>query len=186
MKKVFFLLAAIALTMGSTAQTGKNHVGGYGAGIAEITWVNGQTGLNLGGYGGVLLNHKFMIGASGNNIFFKQSVNGKKENFQLNYYGLYSEYRFQPAKPVHMSVGLIGAMGWEENDIMTDEKTIKRDGDYTFVIQPKLALNIKVTGFMQVQAYGSYRITGNTNSLHYSKNNYNGAAAGIGLVFGGF
>ena len=78
MKQVFALLALTALTLSASAQTTKQHTTGYGAGIAEITWVNGQAALNLGGYGGVLVNHKFMFGASGNNIFFKQKVNGKK------------------------------------------------------------------------------------------------------------
>lgn len=186
MKKLFALLAITAMTLSASAQKTKNQVGGYGAGVAEITWVDGQTALNLGGYGGVLLNHKFMIGAAGNNIFFKHSVNGKKENFQLNYYGLYSEYRFKPADRVHMSVGLIGAMGWQENNFYDAHKTTKKDGDYTFVVQPKFAVNVKITSFMQVQAYGSYRVTGNTNSTYYSKSNYNGAAAGASLVFGGF
>lgn len=186
MKQVFALLALTALTISASAQTTKQHTTGYGAGIAEITWVNGQAALNLGGYGGVLVNHKFMFGASGNNIFFKQTVNGKKESFQLNYYGLYSEYRFKPANPVHMSVGLIGALGWQENDVLTAQKTRRKDGDYTFVLQPKLAVNTKITKWMQVQAYGSYRFTGNTKSTYYAKSNYNGAAAGVSLVFGGF
>jgi hypothetical protein len=63
---------------------------------------------------------------------------------------------------------------------------MKKEGDFTNVIQPKIGLNIKVTKFMQVQAYGSYRFTGNTNSSSYSGKNFNGASAGVGLVFGAF
>lgn len=186
MKKLFNLLAIIAISAGAKAQTSKQHVTGYGAGIAEITHVNGQVAMNVGGYGGVFINHKLMIGLAGNNVFFKQPINGKKESFQLNYYGLYSEYRFKPENPVHISLGVTGALGWQENDIKNDQKTRRKDGDFTFVVQPKIALNTKITKFMQVQAYASYRFTGNTNSLYYSKSNYNGASAGISLVFGGF
>ncbi len=187
MKKFFLVLAITATTIGAKAQSEKTTFGGHGAGIAEMTWVNGQPALNLGAYGGLLVNHKLLIGAAGNNIVFKKSVNGKKENFRFNYYGLYTEYRLMPQKPITASVGLTGAMGWQENDMGTTEKnTRKKDGSYTYVIQPKLAVNAKITRFMQVQAYGSYRITGNTNSLHYTGKNYNGASAGIGLVFGSF
>lgn len=186
MKKTIVLLFLAAMAMGAEAQTSRNHVTGYGAGIAEIAWVNGTAGLNLGGYGGVLINHKLLIGASGHNLFFKQTVNGKKENFQLNYYGLYSEYRFKPSNTVHLSIGLTGALGWQENDVIMVEKTKRKDGDYTYVIQPKIAVNTKITNFMQIQAYGSYRITGNTNSVYYTENNYNGPSAGVSLVFGGF
>lgn len=171
---------------GTKAQTTKPAVNGYGAPTAEITWVNGKPALSLGAYGGVLISHKLLIGASGNNIFFKQKINGENKNFQLNHYGLYSEYKFQPQKMVHASIGLTGALGWEENELRSQEKTGNKDGDFTYVIQPKLGVNVKVAKFMQVQAFGSYRFTGNTNSIYYTNKNYNGASAGIGLVFGGF
>lgn len=179
-------MALFAITAGANAQSGKQHVTGYGAGFTELTWVDGKPAISLGGYGGVLINHKFMIGLAGNNVCFKQTVNGKKESFQFNYYGLYSEYRFKPENPVHLSLGLTGALGWQDNEIKTASKTGRKDGDFTFVVQPKLAMNVKVAKFMQIQAYGSYRFTGNTHSTYYAKNNYNGASAGISLVFGGF
>lgn len=186
MKKTILMLLITAATIGATAQTNKTKVGGYGAAISEITWVDGIVALNLGAYGGVLVNHKLLIGLAGNNIFFKKTVNNKKESFQFNYYGLYSEYRFMPERKVGISVGLTGALGWQENNIKTLQKTGKKDGDFTFVIQPKLGLNVKVTKFMQAQAYSSFRFTGNTNSAYYSAKNYNGISGGISLVFGSF
>lgn len=180
------MLLITATTIGANAQTKNQTVNGYGAGTAEITWVNGKPALSLGAYGGALINHKFLIGAVGNNIFFDQTIDGEKQDFQFNYYGLYSEYRLQPQKNVHLSMGLTGAMGWQENEITSSLKTSKRDGDLTYVIQPKLGINIKVTRFMQVQAYGSYRFTGNTNSIYYTPKNHNGASAGASLVFGSF
>jgi Outer membrane protein beta-barrel domain len=186
MKKTIILLFLAAMAMGAEAQSSKSNVTAYGAGLAEIAWVKGTAGMNIGAYGGVLINHRFLIGASGHNLFFKQTVNGKKENFQLNYYGLYSEYRIKPTNAVHISLGVTGALGWQENDVIMAQKSTRKDGDYTYVIQPKIGINTKVTKFMQVQAYGSYRITGNTKSLYYKENNYNGPSAGVSLVFGGF
>lgn len=186
MKKTIVVLLITAVSFGVSAQTNKTKLGAYGAGISEITWVNGKPALNLGAYGGVLLNHKLLLGVAGNNVFFKQTVNNRKENFQFNYYGLYSEYRFMPERIVGVSVALTGAMGWQENDIRSAQKANRKDGDFTFVLQPKLGLNVKVTKFMQAQAYSSYRITGNTNSIYYPKKNYNGVSAGVSLVFGSF
>lgn len=142
--------------------------------------------MNIGGYGGVLINHKLLLGIAGNNIFFKQKVNGNNEKFQFNYYGLYSEYRFKPENNVSLSIGLTGALGWQENTIGSLLDKNQKDGDFTFVIQPKLGLNVKIAKFMQVQAYGSYRFTGNTNSLYYSPKNHNGITAGVALAFGVF
>jgi hypothetical protein len=186
MKQSIFVLLLTAMTIGATAQTRTSPIGGYGAGITEIAWLDGKPALNLGAFGGVLIRHRLLIGAAGNNLFFQRTVNGKKENFQFNYYGLYTEYRLLPEKPVHLSVGLTGALGWQENNIVATQKSGRRDGRTTYVIQPKLAINTSITRFMQLQAYGSYRITGNTNSLYYTNTNYNGISAGIGLVFGSF
>jgi hypothetical protein len=188
MKKTILLLLVAAMTMGANAQqtNSKSKITGYGAAFTELTWVNGNTAMNIGAYGGVLINHKLLIGASGNNVFFKQTVNGKKENMQLNYYGLYTEYRIQPQQPVHFSIGLTGALGWHENELINTQKRNRKDGDFVPVIQPRLAVNVKLTKFMQVQAFGSYRFTGNTNSTYYTEKNHNGVSAGASLVFGGF
>lgn len=188
MKKTILLLLVAAMTMGANAQQtkSKRHISGYGAGFTELAWVNGKTAMNIGAYGGVLINHKLLIGLSGNNLFFNQKVNGKKEKMQLNYYGLYTEYRIQPAQPVHLSIGLTGALGWHENGLINTEKSTSKDGDFVPVIQPKLAVNIKIVKFMQVQVFGSYRFTGNTNSTYYTQKNHNGVSAGASLVFGGF
>lgn len=180
------MLLLSAFTMAAAAQQKEKSIVPYGAGIAELTWVNGRAALNLGGYGGILINQKLMLGITGNNIFFKHTVNNRKESFQFNYYGIMSEYRFKPEKRVGLSVGLTGAFGWQENNVMSAKKTGRKDGDFTFVIQPKVGLNVKLVKFLQVQAYSSYRFTGNTHSQYYSSSNHNGVSGGVSLVFGSF
>jgi hypothetical protein len=186
MKKLFLMLAITVSTIGAKAQDSKIAVGGHGAATSELTWINGKPALSVGAYGGVLLNHKFLIGLSGNNTFFDQTVNNKKENFQLNYYGLYTEYRILPSQPVNISVGLTSALGWQENGILTEQKTNRKDGNFTYVFQPKVGVNVKIAKFMQAQMYGSYRITGDTQSRYFTQSNYNGFSAGAALVFGSF
>ncbi len=132
MKKILTLLFATAIIIGATAQTKKMAVGGYGAGTAELTFINGKAALNIGAYGGVLLNHKLLIGAGGSNIFFSKKINGQKEDFQFNYYGVYSEYRFMPERKLNVTVSVLGAMGWNENKLVSDKGSMKKDGDYTY------------------------------------------------------
>ncbi len=185
MKKTILFLLITAFTVNASAQ-GKKSITGVGTGIAEITWVNGKPALNLGGYGGVLINHQLLIGAAGNNIFFKHTVNNQKTSFQFNYYGLYTEYRLMPGKAVGASVALTGGLGWMENNYRDLVKTGRKDGNFTYVIQPKVGVNVKITSFMQVQGYTSYRFTGHTQSTYYQPRNYNGFSAGVGLSFGSF
>jgi hypothetical protein len=181
------LFLGITSVHAQTKQTPATSVSGYGGGVAELTFIDGKPALNIGGYGGFLLNRRLLIGVSGNNIMFKHTVNGAKENMSFNYYGLYTEYRFPTQSILQVSAGVTGAMGWLENKLVSSDKNkFRRDGDMTFVIQPKLGLNVRVTKFMQIQGYASYRFTGNTNSTHYTQNNFNGVSGGAGLLFGGF
>lgn len=186
MKKTILMLVIAAMSINLNAQDKKANVKGFGTATTEITWVNGKIGYNIGAYGGVLLNRKFCIGLAGNNIFFNQIINNKKENIQFNYYGLYSEFKIKQQKNVHLSFGLTGAIGWQENKINSIDGNSRKDGDFTIVLKPKVGLNIGIAKFMQIQTYASYRFTGNTNSLNYNPNNFNGFSGGIGLSFGSF
>jgi hypothetical protein len=190
MKKFMVLLLVVFTGNISNAQSSKSNIAkttGYGGGVAELTFVNGSPALNIGGYGGVLINRRVLVGLSGNNILFKNTVNGVKHNMSFNYYGIYSEYRFPTKSILQVSSGITAALGWQENKLVNPSReNTRRDGNMTFVIQPKLGLNIRIAKFMQVQGYASYRFTGNTHSVYYNGANYNGASFGAALLFGGF
>ncbi len=186
MKRTIFLLLLTVFSVSGQAQKRQPSVAGYGAAVAELTSIDKKAALNLGGYGGVLINHRFLLGASGNNILFSKTINGSKTDFQFNYYGLITEYKFFPGSFVHFSAGLTSALGWLENDILTADKKKRMDGDYVYVIQPRLALELRITSFMQGKLYGNYRFTGNTKSRYFTPRNLDGAGAGAALVFGSF
>jgi hypothetical protein len=189
MKKILFAAAVLfaAQTFAQAQATKKTAVNGYGCGLVELTYINGKPALNIGGYGGVLLNHRFLIGASGANVLFRHKVNGSNQSMSFNYYGLYTEYRMPSTQWYQFSVGLTSAMGWQENKLVsTNKANTRRDGNITYVFQPRIGVNAKLTTFMQLQGYASYRFTGNTKSTYYNRSNYNGASIGMALVFGGF
>jgi hypothetical protein len=188
MKKLILVLMISASAIISMAQTKKTTVGGYGAATAELTKISGDPALSLGGNGGIILNHKWVLGLSGSNILFNEKSDELKIKYQFNYYGLYSEYRFIPERKVNVSIGLTGAMGWLEQESRNadGEMKMKKEGDFTYVIQPKVGINVTVTKFMQVQVYGSYRFSGDTNVNNFSSKALNGTSAGVGLFFGSF
>ncbi|MCU0388195.1 MAG: hypothetical protein MUE71_06270 [Chitinophagaceae bacterium] len=186
MKRTLLTVLLTGSIAGLWAQSSNKHIGGYGMASAELTFVEKEAAINIGAYGGILLNHKWLIGVSGNNIQFKRTIQDQKVNFQFNYYGLYSEYRFFHANPVSVTLGTTAALGWLTNEVNQEKGQSKKDGDYTYVIQPQLGLNVKITRFMQARLHGGYRFTGNTNSTHYSGKNLNAINAGAGLVFGSF
>lgn len=191
MKRIFTAALLMAAMTSTNAQTTQKSVGGYGTPFAEITTVNGKVALNVGGQGGVLLNHRWLIGASGNNIFFEQKGQQGYQDFQFAYYGLYNEYRFKPAAKVFASVGLTTGAGLvtyktSETQSGTREKIWRKDGHWTHVIQPTLALNIPLLPFMQARIHAGYRFTGNHEGTMYKAENLNGFSGGAGLSFGKF
>lgn len=185
MKKIFLSYLFSMMLMGSFAQFIKSQ-GAYGTGAAELTWIDDKPALAINVHGGYLVNHRWLIGANATNILFTREINNKRERFQFNYYGLYTEYRFRPMDRVHLSAGVSGNLGWLENKVGKDQHDLDRDGDFTYVIQPRLTANIRIASFVQAQLFGSYRFTGNTNSTFHSKSNFNGVGVGAGVAFGLF
>jgi hypothetical protein len=177
---VFLVIGAITVN----AQT-KSKINGLGAGMVSVTHVDGKMALNIGGYGGILINKRWTLGASGNNFFLSKRIGTENRKFQFSYYGLYNEYRFGQLRNVHLSAAIttgIGALHTKSQGVKPDYKL---DGRWTPVVQPKLILNVPVASFMQVQVYGSYLITGKTNNTGFTKQRLNGVDGGISLVFGG-
>lgn len=186
MKKSALVIHFVLLSVSMTAQKKTNHITGIGAGFTELTWVDDKPAVAPGAYGGILINHSFFIGAYGSNILFSKVMSNHKSRFQFNHYGIYTAYRFSPARTLSLSTGVRAGMGWLENKQSQDNNSWRKNGNYTWVITPGLELNTRVTEFMQLQVYGAYRFTGNTNSILLYNSNFNGASAGIALVFGKF
>lgn len=192
MKRILTCALLAILAQGALAQQTKNAVGGYGTALAEITTINGKVALNVGGHGGVLINHKWLLGASGNNIFFEQKETAGYRDFQFAYYGLFTEYRIKPSANVHLALGLTAGGGMLQHKIYdgsangNKEDNWVKDGHWTHVIHPTLAMNIKLLSFMQARVHAGYRFTGNTEGAYYKASNLNGWAAGAGLAFGKF
>jgi hypothetical protein len=182
MKNLTVFLFALCITFNAFAQ---KSVTGYGAGTADLTTVDGNLALNVGGYGGVFLNHRWLIGGSGNNIFYTQKNDAGKQKMQFTYYGLYNEFYFNPQSKFQVVGSLttgIGAMNIARND----ETKARIDGDWVYVVQPSLGVSFNVFSFMRVNAKAGYRFTGETNGSVYTGKNVNGLNAGISLLFGKF
>lgn len=102
----------------------------------EVTTVADHGQYSLGGYGGVLLNHRLLLGGLGKMVFFRP--NNQPRTFV--YFGLYTEYHFNPARLVHLSVGVMGGMGVLSN-------RADNHGNLIFVTEPRASLHVNVTNF---------------------------------------
>ena len=187
MKKQILVILVAIISLSASAQR-KTPVSGYGAVTAEINNIDARANLSVGAYGGVLLNHRLLIGAAGSNTFLKKTINGSKTSFQYHTYGLYTEYHINPKSPVHLVAGIMAGAGYldQKQTATSTEDKYSRVGEWHAVIVPNLGLSIDVTSFMRIHTRASYNYSADPQTSTLTKENLRSVAGSVSLVFGKF
>ena len=181
--------------------TEKFTFGGYGGPQVAYSSFDGRDIWLVGGKGGVIINHCFVIGGAGygitnplryenlefeGDIYSKAYING-------GYGGFLMEGIFWPKKLVHVSVPvLIGAGGLMFTDQLYPEGNDQNMDDHIityssfFVLEPGLEVELNVVKFMRLTAGVSYRYAPNVDLPSVSSNAFNSLKASVSLKFGHF
>ncbi len=212
MKKLLSILAIIIFTSAcifaqeeTLIGNGEVAHGGFGGPVVKYTQIYGKPAVLVGGRGGWIINHSFIIGGGGyglvNNI---QSNNttwplffNDKPYINFGYGGLELEYIIQSDKLLHFSViTLIGAGGvsyrdnlWDDdwdNDSDDDDDDWDSPSDEFFVLEPGANLELNIVSFFRINAGVSYRFISGANLDDLSNNDLAGLAASLTLKFGVF
>jgi len=185
--KIRLIAVAIILMFGVVKGQSNIEIGGYGGGSADMTTINGDLALTIGGHGGVLLDNRWLIGIGGYNSFFKYEKPDGEKKLQFNHYGLYTEYRFNPKSRVGLVTGLLVGGGFLDSEDRPGKIGENgRDGDFVYVVQPAVKLSVGITSYLKVELKAGYRFTGNPGAQLYDKNNMNGLTTGITIIAGSF
>ena len=198
---MLFLFAA-STTLAQEEETllgGGLESGGYGAPVVKFTTIKGEFGVMVGGYGGWLINHVFMIGGGGFGLvtshapesagsFYGIPLDGRME---FGYGGGILEYIFSPMSMVHSSVTVLvgagsvsyGMHGYDSWD-MWNGYTQQRD--QVFVLEPSLNVELNVTSFFRVNAGASYRYVSGVSMYGLKNADLSGASINVALKFGAF
>jgi len=108
-------------------------VTGFGAFDIKISDIRNQTSLILGGSGGIILNHNFLVGLGGYGITSNVDFDGTitNETFTLNggYGGLILGYHIKPKEIVHLSVPVI--LGAGGANVTSDSMKYLRENSYS-------------------------------------------------------
>ncbi|SFE87961.1 hypothetical protein SAMN05518672_111143 [Chitinophaga sp. CF118] len=181
MKKVLLALLVLITVQQARAQhaqtetlfsrkgQGKTKVGAYGAPATKFTSIDGNFGVLVGGYGGVLLNNKIMLGAGSwslvNNIQMPTvNINGNKEYLSLWYTGFVAEYVHNTNKLIHWTAGtLIGGGGVSRRekyrfDDGDNHNSTHHDGSGFFVVEPFANLELNIIKNLRFDIGASYRL----------------------------
>jgi len=187
--------------------------GGWGAPEFKVSQVNNKTSLLLGGKGGWVINHKFVIGAAGygmtsNNTFdYTEDLEDLDGNLVLDstrtldlsmgYGGVFFEYVMSPKKLFHLTFPLLIGAGRSRIKTKTffDANVVDPEDwtqyDYVestgfFVLEPGVNIELNMTKVFRLDLGVSYRYISCTDLQRLSNNDLSDFSFNLGLKFGKF
>ena len=194
MKKVlWFVLLVFTVPVFAQEETlinGDIESGGFGGPAVKITTLNGENAVMVGGRGGWIINHSFVLGGAGYGLV--TDVNAKvtdsmHQYLQMGYGGLDLEYIASSNDLIHLSVGLLiggGGIGYKQGD--NDMFNASHQTSSFFVAEPSVHINLNVTLFFRIAAGASYRYVSGLKSVVSSNTDLSGPSAVLTFQFGTF
>jgi hypothetical protein len=195
MKYVLFLLFVI-ITLPVFAQeqtligTGEIENGSFGGPSLKITSIKGETAVFVGGSGGWIINHTFVLGGAGYGLVTSVRAKNNDSSYQfihMGYGGLDLEYIASSNDLIHLSLGLLigaGSIGFKDNadDMFENHRTTES----FFVMEPSVHANLNVTRFFRIAGGVSYRYINGLKSPVLTNRDVSGLSAVLTLEFGMF
>jgi len=201
MKRILFALTLLAVALPAMAQQqtllGGNiyHHGGYGGPVIATTQIgpNSDTAVLVGGHGGWLINHQFIIGGGGYGVVNTIDVDWQETpvpmQMQLGYGGIYLGYIRNPNTLTHFMVDALigwGGAGIHDKDWENTEEDDMYASDAFFVLEPGVHLELNVTDFFRVMVGATYRHIEGADVAGLTDENLSGLSGKLTFKFGSF
>ena len=162
--------------------------GGFGGPVIRFTSMNDQVAVVVGGHGGWIIDHRFIIGGGGYGIvgdmvdvpYFNL---GGRPYLTFGYGGLELQYVMQPMKRVHYSVSVLIGGGTARCRIGNRWIT---GNDDVFVAEPGAAIALNLTRSIRLDLGAAYRITRGVDITWMANEDLSGPAAVVAVSFGRF
>ncbi len=173
--------------------TGEIDHGGFGGPVVKFTSINDQFGVLVGGRGGWIINHSFVIGGGGyglvNEVEGTQLLNERKMFLNFGYGGFEMEYIMNWEKIAHSSVYLLIGGGGVNHRDRTREMDWNWDNDETdvfFVIEPAVNFELNIVSFFRLGIGASYRFISGVDDSGLTDKDLSGPSAMLTFKFGKF
>lgn len=195
MKNMISILLVVLLSYPVMAQdetliSGEIESGGYGGPLLQIGQIIGGTGIFVGGQGGWIINHRFVIGGKGYGLVNDVEVEGL-QNLKLEFGcgGVMFEYIISSNKLLHLSIqSMIGAGGvrYAVKDHTKDHDEVNYEDDAFLILEPGLNLILNVSNNFRIGTGIAYRYCNGVEYENLSNSDLSGVSAQIFFKFGKF
>ena len=184
-------LLIIALPLYAQEETlikGKIESGGFGGPVVKFGMINGETGVLMGGRGGWIINHTFIVGGGGyglaTNVRAKTPGPNGERYVNFGYGGLELEYVPQSNKLVHLSFMMLiggGGVGWRDEAGGNNSAD-----DAIFIVEPAVHATLNVTEVFRISAGASFRLISSVSYGATSNASLGGPSVFLTFRFGKF
>lgn len=170
-------------------------IGGYGGLTMLATGLENQAAMLIGGEGGLLLDHRFVLGLGGYGLASLVEAqpyeNGDRAMLMFGYGGPILRYQFIGKGPLSLSVGALlggGGIGFlrelSDQDWEVDEDF--STGHAFFVFEPSVQADVHLTRWMRLGADLRYRAIEGAKARDVDDSGLSGFAGGGHIQFGWF
>jgi hypothetical protein len=184
-----------------TLLDGDSKIGGYGGVEVRTSSVLDTTAALVGGQGGVVLDHRLILGGAGYGLASRVDVPeplrtpGASRRLSLGYGGARVAWVVAPRSIVHVVTGALiggGAVAWEANtgaieyDDGVAEPDMSTRSDTFFVVEPQLEFEVNLHRLVRFGLSASYRFTQGVDNRSIDDSDISGLALGGLFKFGVF
>ncbi|MBO9153724.1 hypothetical protein ACFOTA_16010 [Chitinophaga sp. GCM10012297] len=201
--RTFTLVCALVMTaffaqaqQMETLSSSFKHKGGsgkklsaYGALLGKISTFDDRFAVLTGGYGGVFLNKKIMLGAGAYSMATSPRVDNYNDNRRWNlwYTGGVVEYVHNSDKLFHWSAGaLIGGGGVSQRIGFDKGRDQVYESDGFFVAEPFINAEVNITSYLRIVAGGTWRQVAGAGIEGMSDSKMSGPGFHLGVKAGVF
>lgn len=166
--------------------------GGFGAPVIKYTQIYNEPAVLVGGRGGWIINHTFVLGGGGyglaNQINADYFINSNQAYIHFGYGGLELEYIILSDQIFHFSIySLIGAGGINFSDEFEgDWDGHHHSSDSFFILEPAANIELNIISFFRINAGVSYRYISGVNYYNLQNSDFAGFSGVLALKFGKF
>jgi len=165
--------------------------GGFGGPVVKLGSFNSESGVLVGGRGGWIINHTFILGGGGyglvNNVRARFLGPRGERYLAFGYGGLELEYVPQWNEIVHVSFMMLiggGGVGWR--DTQAEAVPREEESDAFFILEPAANVTLNVTPHFRLSVGLSYRYITGVNSTASSNSGLSGPSGVLTFRFGKF